>query len=245
MATKSRRTRPGDVLRLNTPKGIAHLQYIGRHPEYGDAVLVSPKLRGLPEVIGSQMFSGAYVAFYPAVAAVAEGLIEVIGHLTPPSVPRRLRRPGARSSRGIDTWVIEDGVREATKSRLTQDDRRLPIAVIWNHEFLVQRLLQGWKPAQEGVRELSGDEQVAAELAAVSDVEEPHLIAHYLYVPSRETAASIGGALRTRGFDTEERLGADGVNWLVLARHVAVPSDELIAATRRSMEALVAAVGGG
>jgi hypothetical protein len=39
-------------------------------------------------------------------------------------------------------------------------------------------------------------------------------------------------------------LGADGVNWLVLARHVAVPSEALMASTRQSMETLVEKFGG-
>jgi len=39
-------------------------------------------------------------------------------------------------------------------------------------------------------------------------------------------------------------LGADGVNWLVLARHEAVPTEELMASMRRSMETLIAKIGG-
>jgi hypothetical protein len=33
---------------------------------------------------------------------------------------------------------------------LSEDDLQLPIAVIWNHELLTQRLLGGWDPRQEG-----------------------------------------------------------------------------------------------
>jgi len=91
---------------------------------------------------------------------------------------------------------------------------------------------------------VSKDGEAIAELAAVSDVEVPHPILHYVYLPSREAAASVGQELRGRGFTTEERLGADGANWLVLARHVAVPSAAAMASIRQSMEALVAKVGG-
>lgn len=91
---------------------------------------------------------------------------------------------------------------------------------------------------------MSKDGEAIAELAAVSDVEAPHPILHYVYVPSCEAAAFVGEELRGRGFATEERLGADGVNWLVLARHVAVPSEAVMASIRQSMEALVAKVGG-
>ena len=91
---------------------------------------------------------------------------------------------------------------------------------------------------------MSDDSRAIAELAAVSDEDAAHTILHYIYVPNSEDAASIVGELRHRGFQTEERLGADGSNWLVLARQEAVPSESLMASTRRFMETLVASVGG-
>lgn len=150
MAEQPKRAKPGDVLQLNTPEGSVYLQYIGRHPEYGDAVLVNPKLGTRPEVVTSKMFSDSYVAFYPAAAAVAQGLVQVIDHLAPPKVPQRLRRPGARSGRRIETWIIENGADETVKSKLSEDELKLPIAVIWNHELLTQRVLEGWNPVHEG-----------------------------------------------------------------------------------------------
>jgi hypothetical protein len=61
---------------------------------------------------------------------------------------------------------------------------------------------------------MSGDKKAVAELATASDPAAPHLIFHYVYFPNREAAASVASELRSSGFDTEERLGADGVNWL-------------------------------
>jgi hypothetical protein len=69
-------------------------------------------------------------------------------------------------------------------------------------------------------------------------------LAHYLYLPRREDATAAGAALRARGFRTEERLGANGVNWLVVARCEVVPSLEGIAAARTLMEQLVEPKGG-
>ncbi len=91
---------------------------------------------------------------------------------------------------------------------------------------------------------MSDDAEAIKEIRAVSDGNAPRTILHYLYVPDREAAAMIEDALRSRGFQTENRLGADGVNWLVLASHEAISSEELITSIRRSMEALVAKVGG-
>jgi hypothetical protein len=110
-------------------------------------VLVNPVLGERPS---GQAFSGGYVAFYPVTAAVAQRLVEVVDHLTPPQLPQRLRRPGARSGLRVTTWIIENGTGEIVKSKLSEDDLLLPIAVIWNHELLTQRVLEGWNPMHEG-----------------------------------------------------------------------------------------------
>lgn len=150
MATQRTRVKVGDVLQLRAGDRFACLHYIGKHPEYGDAVLVSPKLQERQVSVTSENFAGGYVAFYPAAAAAAQGLVEVIAHLPSPSLPDRLRRAGARSGRRVDTWIIEDGAREVVKVTLSEDELRLPIAAIWNHELLVQRIAEGWNPTNEG-----------------------------------------------------------------------------------------------
>ena len=69
-------------------------------------------------------------------------------------------------------------------------------------------------------------------------------ILHYLYFPRREDADTSARELRASGFGTEQRLGADGANWLVLARHEVVPSEDTIAAARQRMECLARDHGG-
>jgi hypothetical protein len=91
---------------------------------------------------------------------------------------------------------------------------------------------------------MSDDARVIAELAAVSDADACHTILHYIYVPSSEAAAAVADELRHHGFHTESRLGADDVNWLVFARQKAVPSNALLATTRRLLETVVAKFGG-
>lgn len=150
MATQRKRVKAGDVLELKAGDRFAYLHYIGKHPEYGDAVLVNPRLRERQASVTGENFSGGYVAFYPVTAAVAQGLVDVVAHLPPPNLPERLRRAGARSGRRVDTWIIEDGSREVVKAKLSEEELRLPIAAIWNHELLVQRIAEGWNPTQEG-----------------------------------------------------------------------------------------------
>lgn len=150
MAAQRKRVRPGDVLELQAADRFAYLHYIGKHPEYGDAVLVSPRLHDRKTPVKGDVFSSAYVTFYPVTAAVAQELVEVVGHLQPPNLPGRFRRPGAISGRRIKTWIIEGETGEQVKSKLSEKELQLPIASIWNHEYLVQRILEGWNPAQEG-----------------------------------------------------------------------------------------------
>jgi len=150
MATHHKRVKAGDILELKAGDRFAYLQYIGRHLEYGDVVLVSPRLQERQASVTGKNFADGYIAFYPVAAAITQGLVEVIAHLPPPNLPKRLRRAGARSGRRVDTWIIEDGNREVVKGELSEEELRLPIAAIWNHEMLVQRIAEGWNPEQEG-----------------------------------------------------------------------------------------------
>lgn len=149
----TKRAKPGDVLEVTAADGVIYTHYLGKHPEYGDAVAVCPTkhLKRVP--VSPNLFHSGYVTFYPAVAAVNRGLAAVVGHLPSPGLPKRVRRPGARSGRKVETWIIEDDSRETVKDRLSDEDRELPIAVIWNHELLVQRVSEGWRPDMEGRHE--------------------------------------------------------------------------------------------
>jgi hypothetical protein len=147
------RAKPGDVLGVTSKTGRIYLHYLGKHTDYGDAVVVCPATYDDPPQIGSQLFIDGYVAFYPAVAAVARGLAQVVGHVPPGGLPAQLRRPGARVGRDVRTWVIEQPSGETVRETLSADELRFPIAVIWNHELLVQRVAEGWRPEMEGSSE--------------------------------------------------------------------------------------------
>lgn len=88
------------------------------------------------------------------------------------------------------------------------------------------------------------DRAAIAELAQFSTQGGQHVLRHYLYFPDKAAAASVVAELQRRGFRTEMRLGADGVNWLVLARHKLVPTEATVFATRQTLEALVGPSGG-
>jgi hypothetical protein len=149
MAPRRKRVKVGDVLELRVGKHFAYLHYIGRHPDFGDAVLVSPRLYDR-QVKPTEVFSDGYVAFYPAGAAVAQELVGVAGNFPPIAMPRRFRRWGAMSGDRVTTWIISDDSGEIVKSVLSKKDLQLPILGIWNHEYLIERIAEGWRPEHEG-----------------------------------------------------------------------------------------------
>src|SRR5271165_2709367 len=117
-----------------------------------------------------------------------------------------LRRRGAMTRTGqIITWIIEkDGIDTAVRKELTEEERQLPIVGLWNHEFLIIRICQGWSPEQEGCaraqEETAKDEIVLPTkndtplqdkdainaLSSVSNTQIEHRFDHYLYFPLKQ-----------------------------------------------------------
>lgn len=137
-------------MELPTPAGRIYIHYIGKHPEYGDSVIVCPTVRAAVEPIAPTLFLNGFVVFYPVIAAVARGLAAIVGHLPSPGLPTRLRRPGVRVGLEVRTWIIEEPTGDVLKKNLSREDLLLPIAVIWNHEMLAMRVTAGWRPEMEG-----------------------------------------------------------------------------------------------
>jgi len=245
----AKRARVGDVLEIVVPEGQIYLHYLGVHLDYGDGVKVCPTRFQSPVAVAENLFRDSFVVFYPARVAVTRGLAKVVGHLSSSGLPRRVRRPVGRSVKDVRTWVIEEGIREEVKHDLSDEELRLPLGEIWNHEFLVQRVLEGWRPEIEArgsaPASVTSDDRAALDAHRGSSMQAgPHSVLHYLYFPRQQAAILAAGVLRDRGFATEERLGADSINWLVLARHEIVLSEETIAGVRHVMEDLARQHGG-
>ena len=245
---KKQLPKPGDVLSVALGDGIAYLQYLGKHKQYGDAVLVSRRFEQAQAAISPLTFAGAYIAFYPVSAAARQDLVQIVGNMPARRVPSRIRRAGERVGRTIKSWVIEGGLLgllgKKVKTTLSESELQLPMGQIWDHKFLVTRINEGFHPSKEGAGSLSDDKTEIDAFAEVPDVETAHPITHYLYLPTRSHAESIARKLDAHGFDTEVRMGADGTNWLALAKQRAVSSEENIDAVRALMEALADEAGG-
>lgn len=88
---------------------------------------------------------------------------------------------------------------------------------------------------------MASDKDALRELESISDLSKAHLVQHYLYFPLEQTANNVAHVLSSHGYSVECRLGADGVNWLVLARIELVPTEAAIAAARSFLEEIAIA----
>jgi hypothetical protein len=146
MATMRKRLVGGEILEVPVGDRFGYVQFLGEHREYGDAILVNPTLHDRQAHFPTGFFSKGYVTFYPAANSVSRKLVEVVAQSSPPSLPKRFRRPKAERDGAVDAWVIEGGWRNVVKQTLTEEERKLPIADVWQHEFLRERIAKGWTP---------------------------------------------------------------------------------------------------
>jgi hypothetical protein len=79
---------------------------------------------------------------------------------------------------------------------------------------------------------------------AGSDLSKPHPIEFYLYFPAQTDADDVAVRLREEGFNVTVRLGADDVNWLVLAQKTLIPEQRLLLDLRSRFEALADSLSG-
>ena len=59
MTKMRKRAKVGAVLELEAGGRFAYLHYLGRHPEYGDAVRVTPRLQERPASVTADVFNDA------------------------------------------------------------------------------------------------------------------------------------------------------------------------------------------
>jgi len=146
------RVKPGDVLEVSVGQAVSYA-YIGRHPRYGDAILVEPSIRSTSAPVTPELFTvEAYVAFYPAKVAANQGPVKPVGNLPCRDMPRVLRRAGHhRVGNRVLTWVIEvDVVEQAVKATLAEAELAFPIVALLTHQTLLNRLESRWNPRVDG-----------------------------------------------------------------------------------------------
>lgn len=139
----------GDIFETAHNRGYGYVQYVGKHPIYGETILVSPSLYEAKQADVAKIFSAGYFTFYPISHAFREGAFVRLVNAEAPGLPKKWRRAGAIVKDKVVSWIIENDGIDTVKKTLSEEDSHLPIADIWNHEYLLNRLSQGWIPSNE------------------------------------------------------------------------------------------------
>ena len=91
---------------------------------------------------------------------------------------------------------------------------------------------------------MSRDKDALEQLRTASKPGGLHQVTHYLYFETAKVAREVASQLQASGYSTEDRLGADGENWLVLAKQKCVPTDAYVEQTRLFFEEIAERRGG-
>lgn len=152
------------------------------------------------------------------------------------------RREGASNREGrVLAWRICDGKTETLVRELSEAQRYLPIASIWNHEALLYYLTQEWRPEQEiGIPPERPAPATPPEepKAHEESTDEPRHVRHYLYFATAKAGKAVAAQLATQGYEVTSRKSADGKNWLVLAEHHVRDAGREFDSARESLERL-------
>jgi hypothetical protein len=147
--TSRQRPRPGDVIEIPTPSGLAYAQYTHKHeapPRYGALIRVLPGLfDSRPEDFTPLVQSHErFWVFFPVGAACHRGMVRVVAEEQLPLWAYRF--PTFVSGRE-GFWFLWDGSIEKQVDRLSEKEQGYPWKNgIWNMAMLVTRIASGWLP---------------------------------------------------------------------------------------------------
>jgi hypothetical protein len=152
------RLRSGDVLEIEFPKvpsptiafpngGYGYLTYVGKHPLDGDAIRVRTSILYERPPITEEIFADSYITFYAANLALKRKLVTIVGKLAPVPMPTVFRRSRRIERDGrVTSWFIDDENGTTAVDSLSDGQKKINIASIWNHESLLFHISKNWKP---------------------------------------------------------------------------------------------------
>jgi len=153
----AKRLKIGDIVEIETKKGLAYIQYVYHHdepPRYGRLIRVLPGFFDKTPASFSELVKQKerFVTFCPIVQAVNKGYMHIVGN--EPVSEEFNKLPLFRARGGIDTdgkvvsWWLWDGEKEWKIGNLTPEQRKLPIREVINDTLLIERIESGWKPEE-------------------------------------------------------------------------------------------------
>jgi len=257
---RTKKPKIGDIYEIKVPSGLAYFQYTHEAEDGTQLIRVLPGIHSVRPNNFSELSQQKelYFIFTVLSHAVRKKEIELVSNQPLPEWAKQfptMRKVAGRERGGkITGWIIGHGLRIYTVQEiqqaqhvrdLTPEQKKLSIASIWPASTLAAEVERGWLPERnEEIEE--ADRQKAAVCEAQSEkIRQPEarFIDHYLYFPKRHNAEQAADQLRTEGWIVELRMGADGKNWLVLAKQPA-PIEESIGDVRDKLEDLAEELGG-
>ena len=146
------RVKIGDVVEIETKKGLSYAQYTHESEEDGSLLRVfatsySEPPTDLAEVVRGEV---AFTAFFPLRAAIKQGLVRRAGRaeITPENRIWPMFRWGIPHpvSKKVGQWYIWDGTDYWKIDSLSDEQRKWPIRSILLMEGLTTRIEEGWRP---------------------------------------------------------------------------------------------------
>ena len=249
---RTKKLKIGDIYEIKTPIGLAYFQYTHDGRDNGALIRVLPGVyTSRPQdfgVLGRQ--KELYFVFYTLEYDLRSRKVESVSNQPVPEwakeFPTMRKRGGVARGGGTLNWFIGHGLkldrigemRQALNVReLTPEQKKLSIAMLTNYGPLVKDIVRGWTPERD--QELIDEEKKkeAANTAGTTKPASPNVLDHYLYFPKKNHADEAARRLRAKGWQVDVRLGADGENWLALAKQP-VKVDEEIDEVRDELESI-------
>jgi hypothetical protein len=144
----------GDIFEIATPKGLAYGQYLLRHKEYGALVrMFSGFHERRPDELGETIGDVQFTIFFPLQAAVNKDIVTIVGNA--PIPPEASTMPIFRSGSvhpatgKVEVWWFWDGEKEWRVGTITPEQRKMPIRGVCNDTYLIDRLVEGWRPEND------------------------------------------------------------------------------------------------
>jgi hypothetical protein len=255
MTTKKAKAKIGDVFEIETPAGLAYVQFTHDLPQVAQLVRVLPGLYPTrPDVRALAQQKELYFAFYFLSNAFLKGQVAVVSNEPVPSWAKPFPTMRHRAWDG-SCWFIGEGSlwyqlggvsRMQKVLELTPEQRKLSISSYLSpHPAMVKELARGWTPERDDefqrLDALEGQADDARN--AESADQEPTFVDHYLYFPKKSNAERAAQRLTAKDWAVEVKRGADGESWLTLARQPA-PIEEDIEEIRDELERLAGELGG-
>ncbi len=251
----------GDIAEIETPRGLAYVQYTHNAADMGELVRVLPGLYPSrpTDFANLAKLKELYFIFYTLTYALRSGQIQIVSKQPVPewarSIPKMRHAAGRGSDGRVSGWRIVDALAPLTVPFLQQtpvirelqsEHLKLSIHQLWPHSTIVKQLGRAWTPERAQELEAQDRAQAQARRASQLPVSPPanQAMRHYLYFPEKANAERAAQWFRSQGFATETRLGADKQTWLTLIKHETPPTQDDVERLRVEIESLVSQLDG-